>query len=316
MRKFRVYTLGFVILIAFFADLYFFLLFKKSLEDSNKVREGLFFLKNISIDSIKIFSGIDVSNSIAEIKEKKYKFESFLKRRKGILKGIDHEALYYLWADTAGNIEIILKNERESKDFFSAFSDMNSSIPPMIESLEFVEKQYRKKANFNVIIFGVIYLLILLSVPLFFIFLKRISFSDLKAKRLAMKSLFGNLNKELEELTDEIEEISTKTIKLSLRKSEYGYSVITASLEEMRKKIDSFLGESFVKEREEFESSLQNLVNSLSLSLNNIIANTMMEMEKFKELEKNLEKISGRLSFLKKKAAEISLLIRSKEKEI
>lgn len=315
MRKFWVYTLCSLILIAFSADIYFFLLFRKNLEDSNRIREGLSSLKGISLDSTKIFSGIDVSNSIEGIKEKRYKFESFL-GRKGIIKGIDHEALSYLWADTAGNIEIILKNERWSKDFFSAFSDINTSIPPMIESLESLEEQYRKRANFNVIMFGVIYLFVLLSLPLFFFFLQKEAFSNLKAKRLAMKSLFENLNKEVEKLADEIEEISTKTIKLSLRKSEDGYAVITASLEEMRKKIDSFLGESFIKEGKEFENSLKNLVNSLSLSLNNIIAGTMMEMEKFKELEKNLEKMTGKLSFLKKKAAEISLLIKSKEKEI
>lgn len=315
MRKFWVYTLGSLILIAFSADIYFFLLFRKNLEDSNRIREGLSSLKGISIDSTKIFSGIDVSNSIEGIKEKRYKFESFL-GRKGIIKEIDHEALSYLWEDTAGNIEIILKNERGSKDFFSAFSDINTSIPPMIESLESLEEQYRKRANFNVIMFGVIYLFVLLSLPLFFFFLQKEAFSNLKAKRLAMKSLFENLNKEVEKLADEIEEISTKTIKLSLRKSEDGYAVITASLEEMRKKIDSFLGESFIKEGKEFENSPKNLVNSLSLSLNNIIAGTMMEMEKFKDLERNLEKMTGKLSFLKKKAAEISLLIKSKEKEI
>ncbi len=316
MRKFWIYISGFVILMAFFTDLYFFFLFNKNLEDLDKVRQGLVSLKSISIDSTKIFSGVDVSNSIAGIKEKRYEFGNFLNSKKGILKGIDYEALFYLWTDTAANIEIITRNERESKDFFSAFSGINSSIPPMIESLELLEKQYREKANFNVIIFGVINLLVLLSLPIFFIFLQRIAFSDLKAKRLALKSLLGSLNKEVDELADEIEEISTKTIKLSLRKSEDGYSVITTSLEEMRKKIDSFLRESFVKEREGVESSLQNLIDSLSLSLNNIIASTMMEMEKFKELEKNLEKISGKLSFLKKKVAEISQFIKSKEKEI
>ncbi len=316
MRKFWIYISGFVILMAFFTDLYFFFLFNKNLEDLDKVREGLASLRSISIDSTKIFSGVDVSNSIAEIKEKRHEFGNFLNSKKGILKGIDHEALFYLWTDTAANIEIITRNERESKDFFSAFSGINSSIPPMIESLELLEKQYREKANFNVIIFGVINLLVLLSLPIFFIFLQRIAFSDLKAKRLALKSLLGSLNKEVDELADEIEEISTKTIKLSLRKSEDGYSVITTSLEEMRKKIDSFLRESFVKEREGVGSSLQNLIDSLSLSLNNIIASTMMEMEKFKELEKNLEKISGKLSFLKKKVAEISHFTKSKEKEI
>jgi len=310
------YISGFLILTAFFAEIYFFFLFHKNLEDANRIREGLSSLKIISIDSIKIFSGIDVSKGIMEIKEKKYKFESFLNGRKRILKGIDHEAFSYLWADTARNIDIITKNERKSKDFSTAFSDINSSIPPMIESLESLEKQYREEANFNVIIFGATNLLVLLSLPLFFIFLQRIAFSDLKAKRLAVKSLLGNLNKEVEELADEIEEISTKTIKLSLRKSEDGYSGITASLEEMRKKIDSFLRESFLKEGEEFKGGLQNLIDSLSLSLNNIVASTMMEMEKFKELEKNLEKISGKLTFLKKRVAEISFSIKSKEKEV
>jgi hypothetical protein len=316
MRRFWLYISGFLILAAFFAEIYFFFLFNKNLEDANRVREGLSSLRSISIDSIKIFSGIDVSKGIMEIKEKKYKFESFLNGGKRILKGIDHKAFSYLWADTSRNIDIITKNERGSKDFSTAFSDIDSSIPPMIESLELLEKQYRKEANFNLIIFGAINLLVLLSLPLFFIFLQRIAFFDLKAKRLGVKSLLGNLNKEVEELADEIEEISTKTIKLSLRKSEDGYSGITASLEEMRKKIDSFLRESFLKEGEEFKGSLQNLIDSLSLSLNNIVASTMMEMEKFKELEKNLEKISGKLTFLKKRVAEISFSIKSKEKEI
>ncbi len=315
MRKFLLYLLFFVILIAFFTDIYFFFfLFNRNLEDANRLREASLALKNISTSSTKIYSGLDVSNSIVEIKENKDKFESFLMRRN--LAGINFETFSSLWRETNGNIATLVKNERSSGDFFRAYSDINSSISPMVERLEIIEKQCRKKAKFYIFVFGIINILIIISLSLFLVLLQRKRFSDFEKKRLAVKNLLENLNKEVEEVADEIEEISTKTIKLSLRKSENGYSLITSSLEEMRKRIDSFLDESFVTEGEDSKGNLQKLIDSLSLSLNNIIANTIVEMEKFKETEKSIEKISGKLSFLKKKVAEISLSIRNKEKEL
>ncbi len=314
MKKFLLYPLFCFILFAIFTDLYLFFLFNQNFEDAKRLREASLSLKNISMSSMKIYSGLDVSNSIGEIKEYKVKFESFLMEKN--LAGINFDTFSSLWRETDKSIATIVKNERGSGEFFRAYNDINSSIPPMVERLEIVEKQCRKKGKFYIFLFGAINILIFISLPLFLIYSQRKGYYELEKKRNAVKSLLKELLKEVEEMADEIEEISTKTIKLSLRNSKDGYSLITSSLEEMRKKIDSFLGESFINEGEDLKISPKKLIDSLSLSLNNIIANVIVEMEKLKESEKSIEKISGKLSFLKKKVNEIFLSIKNKEKEL
>lgn len=315
MKKFLLFFLGFAILLYFFIGLYFLSLFNSNFENAIRFIEGADILKCISINSMKIYAGLDVSKGISEVKEKRDKFESFLKGGKRKLKGLNYEEFYSLWKESVQSLDILIKNERGSPDFFRAYNDVESYLYPLIEKLASVEKQYRREAKFNILIFGAINLIIIISLPLFFTFLQRKAFYDLKKKRANIKRVLENLNKEVDELADEIEEISTKTIKLSLQKSEGSYSTFTSSLEKMRGMIDSFLSKSLVTE-ESYESSVQKLIDSLSLSLNNIIANTIVEMEKFKEMEKSLEKISNKLSYLKKRVAEISHSIKSKEKEI
>lgn len=309
------FFLGFAILLSFFINLYFLFLFNSNFENAIKFREGSDTLKCISINSMKIYAGLDVSNGISEVKEKRDKFEIFLKGEKRNLKGIKYEEFYSIWKESIQALNILIKNERGSSEFLRAYNDLESYLSPLIEKLESVEKQFRRDAKFNILIFGAINLIIIISLPLFFTLLQRKAFSDLKEKRVNIKRVLENLNKEVDELADEIEEISTKTIKLSLQKSEGSYSTFTSSLEKMRKMIDSFLSKSLVTE-ENYESSVQKLIDSLSLSLNSIIANTIVEMEKFKEMEKSLEKINSKLSYLKKRVAEISHSIKSKEKEI
>ena len=274
---------------------------------------GISNLKNISLCSARIFSGEDVSSSIGILKEEELKFENFLKV---LGEKVDLKEFLVLWKEAVKNINVIMKNERGSKEFFRAYSDLNNISPPMIEGLEGIKGYYKKKFKSEILISFALSLFVIFSlIVTFFLFRKSIS-TDFKRKRYSLKNLLIKIEKEIEEMADEIEEISTKTIKLSLRKSENGYSLITSSLEEMRRNIDSFLKKSFVNEGKGFEENLQNLIDSLSLSLNDIIAKTMVEMEKFKDMEKNIEKISGKISYLKKKVADISLSLKNKEKEI
>lgn len=302
-----------MLIVSFFADIFFFLLFNEGLKDLTKIRDASSSLKKISMDSMKIYSGLDVSNSIEEVKKEKERFRDFLKESKS-LKGINLEVISSLWKEVEINLNLLVKNERNSKDFVRVYHEINNLIYPVIEEFEILEKKLKGEIKSNIIKFTLANIIVVFSLPLFFIFLQKKARVDLMKKKHDIKILLENLSTGVEELADEIEEISTKTIKLTLRKSENEYSIITNSLEEMRKRIDSFIKESFDKEKEDYRKSLNDLTESLSLSLNSIIASTMMEMEKFKEMEKSLEKINEKLSFLKKKVAEISLSIKNAQK--
>lgn len=315
MKRFLLYFLFVIIVGAFFAGTYFFYLFNEGLRNLTKIREASSSLKKISMDSMRIYSGLDVSNSVEELKKEKERFKGFLIKNKG-LKGINYEGFSTLFREAEININLLVKNERNSKDFFRAYHEMNNLTYPIIEELEILEKKMREEIKSNIIKFTLANIIVIFSLPLFFVFLQKKARLDLMKKKHDIKIHLENLFIGVEELADEIEEISTKTIKLSLRKSESGYSTITNSLEEMRKKIDFFIKESFDKEKEDYIKNFNNLIDFLSLSLNSIIASTMMEMEKFKEMEKSLEKINEKLSFLKKKVAELSLSIKNTQKFI
>lgn len=310
MRKFLLYFLLVIILLNFSTEIYFFCLFYESIGSLARMRDASSILKSISMDSMKIYSGLDVSRSIEELKEGKQRFGDFLRKDKN-LKGINYNVFSSLWEEVVNNLDLLMKNERGSRDFFRAYHEVNNLIDPVIREFETSEKKLRAETRSSIIKFGLAHLILIILLPLFFIFSQKKAFFELKKEKLGMKTLLKNLSKEVEELSDEIEEISTKTIKLSLRKSESEYSIITSNLEEMKKRIDSFIKEALEKEEGDYRKSFHNLIDSLSLSLNTIITGTMVEIEKFKDMEKSLEKINEKLSFLKKKVAEIYLSIKN-----
>ncbi len=319
MRKVLLYLMAILILIAFFFDIFLFIRFNISLKERKRISEACQALSSISVASSRIFSGADVSQSITVIKDEKRKFENFISSSvKGEI-GLSPshlQSILSLWEETAQNLNFLIKNIRDSKEFFTAYYEINNSIKPINEALTQKEKSLERKIKSQSLILGTLNFLIILSLPLFLLFWQKTTLSKIHKNKEKLKSLFLKLEKDVDEISDEIEEISTKTIKLSLRKSEDGFSSISSSLEEMRDKIDSFLRASFLKEGEDFKGDFRKLVEDLSLSLNSITTSTIVEMEKFKDMGKNLEKMSGKLSSLKKKVSELYVSIKNTEKEI
>ncbi|MGQ9618939.1 MAG: hypothetical protein ACUVUG_08285 [Candidatus Aminicenantia bacterium] len=294
---------------------FFFIRFYLTIEKALELKDACHTLNYISVNSSKIFSGIEVGESIKIIKYEEESFDKTL-RKLNDFSDSSFDSIFSLWSDIKRNLDFLVKNERDSKDFFRAYSEISNSIKILVDFLKSSEKIFEKKAKSKFFIMASLNFLTLISLGLLIILSKKEASINLKKKRENLRAILKKLDKDVEELSDEIEDISTKTLKLSLRKSENGFSTISSSMEEMRNRIDGFLKESFVKEEKELKVSLERIVEALSLSLNNIITSTMVEMEKFKDMENSIEKLSGKFSTLKNKVLGISFFIRDTENQI